>query len=126
MSKGEVPNGNVMPHNGSPQSPRDLEKSDSGSKDWSENEAATVVARRLPLESNIVGWDGPEDPDNPVNWSTFKKCVVTCFYAALTFCLTFASSVFSTATVTTSKLYGVSTEVMTLGTSLFVLVYRLP
>lgn len=33
----------------------------------------------------------------------------------MTFCLTFASSVFSTATMVTAKLYGVSNEVMTLG-----------
>lgn len=38
-----------------------------------------------------------------------------------TFCVTFASSVFSTATVPTAILFGVSEEVMVLGTSLFVL-----
>jgi DHA1 family multidrug resistance protein-like MFS transporter len=40
----------------------------------------------------------------------------------MTFVCTFASSVFSTATVATSGLFGVSTEVMTLGVSLYVLV----
>ena len=126
MSKEEVPNGGLVPDNGSSQPPRDLEKGDSGSKDWSEDGTATVDARPLSPETDIVGWDGSDDPDNPENWSTVKKSMVTCFYAALTFCLTFASSVFSTATVVTSKLYGVSTEVMTLGTSLFVLVCSLP
>jgi len=54
-----------------------------------------------------------------------KKYTVTIFYASLTFCLTFASSIFSTATMVTAKLFGVSNEVMTLGTSLFVLGYLL-
>jgi hypothetical protein len=40
----------------------------------------------------------------------------------MTFVCTFESSVFSTAIVATSKEFGVSTEVMTLGVSLYVLV----
>lgn len=39
----------------------------------------------------------------------------------MTFCVTFASSVFSTAAVVTAEKFGVSEEVMILGTSLFVL-----
>lgn len=39
----------------------------------------------------------------------------------ITFCITFASSVFSTATFVAAREFHVSTEVMTLGTSLFVL-----
>ena len=73
-------------------------------------------------ESNLIGWDGPNDPENPQNWSKSKKYTVTIFYSSMTFCLTFASSIFSTATHVTAKLYGVSDEVMVLGTSLFVLV----
>lgn len=73
-------------------------------------------------ENTVVGWDGPDDPGNPMNWPNSKKYTVTVFYASLTFCLTFSSSVFSTATMVTAKMFGVSNEVMTLGTSLFVLV----
>ncbi|KAK5017109.1 hypothetical protein LTR39_001722 [Cryomyces antarcticus] len=47
-----------------------------------------------------------------MNWPVWKK---------LTFCITFASSVFSTATRPTALLFGVSNEVMVLATSLFVL-----
>jgi DHA1 family multidrug resistance protein-like MFS transporter len=39
----------------------------------------------------------------------------------MTFCVTFASSVFSTGTTAGAAEFGVSTEVSTLGTSLFVL-----
>lgn len=70
---------------------------------------------------NLVDWDGPDDPQNPTNFSFTRKSVVTCMFGLMTFAVTFASSVFSTATEPTSRLFGVSTEVMTLGTSLFVL-----
>ena len=73
-------------------------------------------------ESNVVGWDGPNDPENPHNWSLSRKYAVTIIYSMQTFCFTFASSVFSTATEATAQEYGVSSEVMTLGTSLFIVV----
>lgn len=47
--------------------------------------------------------------------------MVTIVLGFMTFCITFASSVFSTATVPTAIEFGVSNEVMILGTSLFVL-----
>lgn len=73
-------------------------------------------------DPNLIEWNGPDDPGNPMNWSSSKKWIVTMALAFMTFCITFASSVFSTATQVTAKEYGVSTEVTTLGTSLFVLV----
>ncbi len=101
----------------------DAEKGQAGPVGPDEHQAANQAAddRKKQEESNLVGWDGPDDPENPMNWSKKKKYTVTIFYASLTFCLTFASSVFSTATMVTAKLFGVSNEVMTLGTSLFVL-----
>ncbi|KAF2086547.1 MFS general substrate transporter [Saccharata proteae CBS 121410] len=72
-------------------------------------------------DPNIVEWDGPDDPENPMNFPTWRKWLITTIMGLMTFCITFASSVFSTATEATSREFGVSTEVMTLGTSLFVL-----
>jgi len=73
-------------------------------------------------DPNLVDWNGPTDPENPMNWPVSKKWTVTITFAFMTICITFASSVFSTATQVTAELYGVSNEVMILGTSLFVLV----
>ena len=72
-------------------------------------------------DSNIVGWD-INDRDNPVNWCRNRKWIISLCMGLMTFVCTFASSVFSTATVATSELFSVSTEVMTLGVSLYVLV----
>lgn len=57
-----------------------------------------------------------------MNWPAWWKWTVTITLGMMTFCITFASSVFSTATMVTAVEFNVSTEVMTLGTSLFVLV----
>jgi hypothetical protein len=72
--------------------------------------------------SKIVGWNGPDDPENPKNWPNRRKWMITVSLGMLTWVVTFASSIFSTATRPAAKEFGVSTEVMTLGTSLFVLV----
>lgn len=103
-------------------SSRDLEKGDTGPKEHNEVDQDGEDERKPQWENNVVGWDGPNDPQNPHNWKKSKKYTVTVFYSSMTFCITFASSIFSTATMVTAKMYGVSNEVMTLGTSLFVFV----
>jgi hypothetical protein len=40
-------------------------------------------------DPNIVDWDGPDDPENPLNWSTKRKVGATCSIALITF-LTYA------------------------------------
>lgn len=72
-------------------------------------------------ENDIVVFDGPDDKENPQNWTTLRKSCITLSMGSMTLCVTFASSIFSTATMVTAKQFGVSSLVMTLGTSLFVL-----
>jgi hypothetical protein len=99
----------------------DLEQ---GDYDPDEQEKAEEVRRQreeMTKDPNLVEWDGLDDPGNPMNWKTSKKWIVTIMLGFMTFCVTFASSVFSNATVPTAEEFGVSTEVTTLGTSLFVL-----
>ena len=101
---------------------RDVEKGDPAAPDNNEVDQGVEDKRQTNEEKNVVGWDGPNDPGNPQNWSRGKKLATTLFYASMTFTITFASSVFSTATQVTAAKFHVSTEVMTLGTALFVLV----
>ncbi|KAH8800651.1 major facilitator superfamily domain-containing protein [Xylogone sp. PMI_703] len=72
------------------------------------------------VDRNLVGWNGPDDPENPMNWSRPRQWVVTLLMSLITVCITFASSVFSTATGATAREFEVSDEVATLGTSLYV------
>lgn len=100
---------------------KDLEQ---GDYDPDEAEKAEELRRQkeeMAKDPNLVEWDGLDDPGNPMNWKTSKKWTVTIMLGFMTFCVTFASSVFSNATVPTAEEFGVSTEVTTLGTSLFVL-----
>ena len=104
----------------------DLEQGEQGNYD--PEEAAKEEEVRMQKEEkekekdpNLVEWDGPEDPGNPMNWKKSKKWAATFMLGFMTLCVTFASSVFSNATRPVAEEFGVSTEVTTLGTSLFVL-----
>jgi hypothetical protein len=84
------------------------------------SKALEVLACADPV-THIVGWDGPDDPQNAMNFSRSKKWTITMVTAFITLTVSFASSVFSTATTVTAKEFGVSLEVMILGVSLYVL-----
>ena len=97
---------------------RDLENSINTEKVLSR--AQQVLACADPV-THIVDWDGEDDPANPMNFPRSKKWVMTMSLAAITFCVSFSSSVFSTATTVTAEEFGISLEVMILGVSLYVL-----
>ncbi|GAB7349522.1 hypothetical protein MBLNU459_g0227t1 [Dothideomycetes sp. NU459] len=46
-------------------------------------------------DENIVDWDGPDDPQNPMNWSTRKKWGNIAILSALTLLTPLASSMFA-------------------------------
>ncbi|KAJ5812968.1 Major facilitator superfamily domain general substrate transporter [Penicillium robsamsonii] len=76
-------------------------------------------------DPNLVDWDGKDDPENPQNYSNLRKWIITLTMSSMTVWITFASSVFSTATLVTAKEFNVSAEVMVLGTSLVVFGFAL-
>ena len=91
---------------------KDIEAGNARKSDTSEDEEK---------DPNLVDWDGDNDKDNPMNWPFYKKALATGSLAFTTLVITFASSVFSTATQYTAEEFQVSEEVMILGTSFFVL-----
>ncbi|KAI9735398.1 MAG: hypothetical protein M1818_006404 [Claussenomyces sp. TS43310] len=100
----------------------EIERTDSpegGDDELRREEAAEQKEHEL--DPNVIVFDGPDDPGNPQNWSTLRRGCITVMLGLMTLCVTFASSVFSTATVATAELFDVSEEVMILGTSLFVI-----
>jgi multidrug resistance protein len=96
----------------------DLESGDDAQHQLTPNE-------KEPKEPNLVEWDGPDDPENPMNMPHWRKWLITMTMSSMTMWLTFASSVFSTATRVTAQQFNVSTEVMTLATSLVVFGFAL-
>lgn len=119
------------PEDGSPRAPVDPADVDGRSKssDGPDVEKSSGSASASSGQSgdkgkddpNLVSFDGPDDTLNPMNWAPAKKWRVTTLFGLMTFVITFASSIFSTATMPTAKEYSVSPEVMLLGTSLFVI-----
>ena len=84
--------------------------------------AAQDVMREHKLQNpDLVEWDGPDDPENPMNWPLKKKWTVTMLLSLMTLTITFASSVFSAATEVVAHEFDIGLEVAILGTSLFVL-----
>ena len=105
-----------------------------------ESEARDVAADTT-TDTNLVGWDGPDDLENPQNWSVKYKWIVTgiCIlmtvnvYVSLSPFLhvindgmvfrTFASSAPSMATPNIIQQFGISREVSDLTTTTFLLGY---
>lgn len=88
-------------------------------------EAALGAMQIIPPEkgedSKIVTWDGENDPRKPMNMPEMRKWLIVISTGLMTFCVSFASSVFSTTTFVTAEMFGVSSEVMILGLALYVL-----
>lgn len=72
--------------------------------------------------NNLVDFDGPDDTENPKNFSKAKKWAVTASMGWMTFVVTFSSSIFSVAVEPVSQEFAISRVVATLGVSLFLLV----
>ncbi|KAF8876578.1 MFS polyamine transporter [Infundibulicybe gibba] len=72
----------------------------------------------------IVDWDGPEDPQNPKNWSYQRKWAATLVVSSFTFISPISSSMVAPATQQLAQEFGItSTVVIAMATSVFVLGY---
>ncbi len=74
-------------------------------------------------DADIVDWYGPEDPENPLNWGTFKKVWVTFEICFLTFSVYIGSAIYTAGILDVSEVFGVSRVAATLGLTLFVVGY---
>ncbi|KAJ5612944.1 hypothetical protein N7510_006138 [Penicillium lagena] len=50
---------------------------------------------KAPRDPNIVDWDGPDDPENPLNWTTKRKASATISISLITFLTPLGSSMFA-------------------------------
>ncbi|OJJ32626.1 hypothetical protein ASPWEDRAFT_116391 [Aspergillus wentii DTO 134E9] len=72
-------------------------------------------------ETYVVEFDGPDDPLHPYNWSLCTRIFLVCILCYGTFVGSFASAVFSAAISPVSAEFNVSSEVASLGVTLYVL-----
>src|SRR5262245_58056722 len=70
---------------------KDIEKVERGSISSGED----VIEETSEDDPNIVFWDGPDDPQNPMNWSAQRKWGTVVLVSAVTFLTPLASSMFA-------------------------------
>ncbi|KAI1344804.1 MFS transporter [Xylariaceae sp. FL0016] len=73
----------------------------------------------------VVDWYGPDDPENPRNWSHAKKFFVTFEICFLTFSVYIGSAIYSAGLISVTSAFSVSRVAATLGLTLFVAGYGL-
>ncbi|KAJ8102607.1 major facilitator superfamily domain-containing protein [Lipomyces tetrasporus] len=88
--------------------------------DEQEQELQRGMSRVDSKNPDVVGWDGPNDPANPFNWPNRKKWRITLIVALVTFCVAFASSVFTAGISSIAEEFHISSTVATLGLTLYV------
>jgi DHA1 family multidrug resistance protein-like MFS transporter len=76
-------------------------------------------------DSLLVTWNGPDDPENPMNWSHWKKIWVMCQVSLLTFSVYIGSAIYTAGIEGVMQEYHVSLVAATLGLTLFVAGYGL-
>lgn len=77
-------------------------------------------------DPNLVSWDGPDDPNNPKNWSFKMKWAATIVVSSFTFITPVSSSMVAPALGTIATEFGITNEVESqLVLSVFVLAYAI-
>ncbi|KAJ6035816.1 MFS general substrate transporter [Penicillium herquei] len=82
-----------------------------------------ILSDRCDQNVLLVGWYGPDDPENPQNWSNTAKHLIAFQMCVLNFAVYIASSIYTPGEPYLMDEFGVSETVAILGLSLFTLGY---
>ncbi|KAL8871381.1 MAG: hypothetical protein Q9174_002774, partial [Haloplaca sp. 1 TL-2023] len=102
----------------------------SGHKERDGSVLEAAVCHRQSVESGqdpeLVTWDGPDDPENPKNWSTKRRWLATIVVSCFTFISPVSSSMLAPALPAIAKDLNISTEVESqMVLSVFILAYAI-
>ncbi|KAI9835134.1 MAG: hypothetical protein M1819_002503 [Sarea resinae] len=86
-----------------------------------EREIGVMPSQGQPRD--LITWEGPDDRQNPQNWSFLRKLWVTAIWVIGCLVTCIGSSIFSSGASVISQEFKVSSTVTTLGISLFLLRY---
>ncbi|OBZ78053.1 putative transporter mfs2 [Grifola frondosa] len=86
-------------------------------------ESVVVLPELKKTDLNKVAWDGPDDPENPQNWPSRRKWVITVLCLVMTVNVTFASSAPSAGALFIAQEMHKTAEVGYLVTSVFLIGY---
>lgn len=106
--------------------PRDVEKDggvDTTGADTDVNKSTSDehASTHLSTVTTAQDWSGPDDPDNPLNWSTWKKSYHFWPIAFLAFSVTVGSSVISPANQGIQEYFNVSRTAAIVPLTVFVI-----
>ncbi|KAF4628190.1 hypothetical protein G7Y89_g9963 [Cudoniella acicularis] len=73
----------------------DVEKTASPTGSPEEGSGGDESPESTTEDSNLVDWDGPDDPHNPLNWSQTSKVITIVLASAVTFVVSLAPTVFA-------------------------------
>ncbi|KAF8836360.1 MFS polyamine transporter [Paxillus ammoniavirescens] len=91
-----------------------------------ESKASRILVEKTDTDILIVDWDGPDDPQNPRNWSFKRKWAATAVVSGFTFITPVSSSMIAPATEQLAAEFGIhSSVVIALSTSMFVLAFAI-
>ncbi|KAL8845957.1 MAG: hypothetical protein Q9221_008919 [Calogaya cf. arnoldii] len=77
-------------------------------------------------DPNLVTWDGPDDPQNPKNWSTKQRWAATIVVSSFTFISPVSSSMVAPAISTIASEFNITNEIESqMVLSIFVLAYAI-
>lgn len=99
----------------------DLESGKYGTPGQSSRPSLQHEEKHKDLRARIEDWDGPDDPENPWNWNTWKRIYHTFIPASIAFVCTLASSIYVPGREDMMKDLGGSSIVAILPYSLYVL-----
>ncbi|KIW71776.1 hypothetical protein PV04_00013 [Phialophora macrospora] len=84
-------------------------------------ELAVPIKLLVDVNDSLVDFDGPDDPENPKNWTKARRWGITISMGLMTFVVTFSSSIYAVAIEPVAKEYHIGYVPSTLGVSLFLL-----
>ncbi|KAL4941250.1 hypothetical protein BDV06DRAFT_223272 [Aspergillus oleicola] len=87
-----------------------------------ENAEDGTLSTEIPT---LVDWGGPEDPENPQNWSTGRKTFVLFQICILTVAIYAGSAIITPAEPVFVEIYNISVQVSTLVLSMYVMGYSM-
>ncbi|KAJ2916645.1 hypothetical protein MD484_g3772, partial [Candolleomyces efflorescens] len=88
-----------------------------------ERQKSLHIPSKPEKDPNMVNWDGPDDPENPQNWSKSYKWLLTLICMLLCVNVTFASSAPSSVSLRVQAHFHISREVSDLITTVFLIGY---
>lgn len=102
----------------------DLEKCQHQHPQGELEKSTTARSNRSRQDSKVVNWNGPDDPENPKNWSNRKKWAATVTVSLFTFISPVSSSMVAPALASIAADFNITDKVLSqLTLSIFVLAY---